>query len=146
MGREAETSLQQKGIFDGSFAFNFADFYSRHNKGDIPNVKARYGSSVKSKSKEVRILKPWPQNPDPKCGRNISMSKAHWALCTDLHPHCAKTSEPQRESWTQAGQGESTVSWEGGRDEEDVCCQSPENSHAQRMVWLRPAVCDLQGS
>lgn len=79
VGREGETSLQQKGIFDGSFAFNFAEFYSRHNKGDIPSVKARCGNSVKSKSKEVRVLKPWPQNPDQKCGRRISTSKAYWA-------------------------------------------------------------------
>lgn len=58
VGRETETSHQQKDFFDGLIVFNFADFWSRHNKGGIPNMKPKHRSSVKSKSKEVIVLKP----------------------------------------------------------------------------------------
>lgn len=44
--------------FDGLFGFNSAEFYSRQNGGGIPGVKPKCRSSVKSKSKEVRRLKP----------------------------------------------------------------------------------------
>lgn len=54
--RPAEGSLMD--FFGGLFGFNSAEFYSRHNGGGIPNVKPKRRSSVKSKSEEVRGLKP----------------------------------------------------------------------------------------
>lgn len=53
VGRETETSHRQKDFFGRMFVFNFADVYSRCNKGGVPNVKPKCRSSVKSKSKEV---------------------------------------------------------------------------------------------